>query len=337
MLVGLILLLLASLTPGAGEAQAQTIDAGISVKTVIEVSSVDELRSVLHSADANRGLTIEVLPGRYEIDRPIMIQSDDVTVVGSGAETEFVLADSANCPVFFVGSTEVPAATTYSGVVLSRMKIDGNAAEQDREEWLVEGREWFTNNGITGRNIADCEFRDIIVENCISGGIVLAETCRNVRITQVTASRNVWDGIAWDGTVTLSSISNSTLRDNGGAGLSLDIGPEENVFLNVRMNGNGTSGVFIRDSRNCQFWNCEFKGNAEDGVFVADAECETRGSGGHIFRSCRFLGNTRTGFAQKGDLSTEISVKDSVFKQNGYGPTDLSFPKKAPLRIAARE
>lgn len=299
--------------------------------TSIEVSSVKELRQALITL-APTGGKIMVARGRYVVDEPIIITANNVSIEGTGSDTEFVLADHSNCPVFFVGSLEVPAKTIYEKISISKIRIEGNSAKQDRETWNLVGREWFTNNGITVRNVADSEFSDILVEDAISGGIVFAERCLNIHLSRITARKNVFDGIAWDGEVSLCSISDSTLSNNGAAGLSLDIGPEQNYFSKLRLIQNGTSGLFMRDSRNCDFWNCAFIENKEDGVFIANSEDQKRGSSGHTFRSCEFSSNGAYGFAQKGDKSTDILLLNPIFRDNAGGTIDQSFPELAPVQ-----
>ncbi len=297
------------------------------------VRSVEELRAALRQAPD--GTVIHVPAGTYTIKRAVDIARDNITVEGEGNKTFFVLAEGARCPGFVIGEP-VPATPqiTRRGITLRNLRVRGyRAANPKPEDELSEapGRAHLRNNCVTVRQAEDCLIENVTMENAASGGIVLEQTCRNIRIKDCESFENEFDGIAWDGHISDSVIDDCTLRNNKGAGLSFDIGPSENLISHCVIRDNQTVGIFLRDSkRNC-FRDCVIEGNGEDAVFIADGDAPNAATIGNAFVDNVYRNNARNGIWQAGQRSKDNCVARGIFVGNGGQAKMDSFPEEAPL------
>jgi hypothetical protein len=300
------------------------------------VRSIAELRVALSRIQP--GETILLAPGTYEVSTPIVLSVDNITLEGAGDATVLRLADGANCPVVFVGLDEPSPSRFVLGVQVRRLHIDGNRENQTSEHWRPPGPGgWFTNNGITFRQTKDCIAEDISVRRAVSGGVVFALVCENMQLRRITSWDNAFDGIAWDGTVRNSVITDCLSYQNGFAGISWDLDVKGNVMRNTVSRDNKTSGLFARASSRNTIESSSFIRN-EDGVFIADGE-ELKGGRGsvkNLFRDCTITENLRTGIWQAGRKSTGNKVLSSEVHSNGYLDTDNSFSRAAPI-ITSRD
>lgn len=304
-----------------------------SGKKTHHVNSVSEIRLAIEKCRQDEGGIIKIAAGHYYLDLALVIDINNVIIVGSGIDTVFTLNSKANSPIFFFGSFKDKPKDSYSNLHISDLVIDGNRDGQSSEIWPADDGAWLTNNGITFRNVTDASASRVIAMNCRSGGIVFAESCERIHLNSVKCCGNYFDGIAWDVAATDCTINNSTCNSNGAAGISLDCGPEECTFNYVTCTNNLASGLFVRDCRNCKFNKCHFDSNKEDGVFIADSEDEKHGSSGHVFEDCSFQNNHWNGLALRGDLSVNVALVRPLLKNNGREGTSNSFPKIAKLNI----
>jgi hypothetical protein len=296
------------------------------------VSSVQGLRDAIAQAPADTLVCVQ--PGEYEVSETIDIPRSDLTIEGTGDDTVFRLASGANCPVFVIGEP-MPFApsVTRQNITLRKMRVDGNRTQQDSETCSVPGREFLRNNGITVRQARDCTLEDVTIENARSGGIVLEQSCRNVQLIRVQSSENEFDGIAWDGDIQGSLISGCDLSDNLAAGLSFDIGPTGNRVENTTIEGNQSVGIFIRDSDDNCFIDCQIEMNAQDCVFIADGDAPGADATGNVFKDIECRNSGRNGFWQAGEQSVENCVVAATFEGNAESDIEESFPESAPLLI----
>lgn len=297
------------------------------------VSTVPELRAALEDLPPAGG-RIGVRAGTYLVASTIDVNRDNVIIEGEGTATTFVLADGANCPVFVMGEpTPFQPELTHSNIVLRNIMIDGKRNNQTSELCTVTGREHLRSNCITLRGVTNCTVENVTLVGARSGGIVLEQNCDNILLRRITTSDNSFDGIAWDGVITNSVISDCTSRNNLAAGLSFDIGPEGNLVVDSIISDNGSVGIFMRDSRRNLFANCLISGNGEDGVFIADGEAPGAAASENYFDANLFIDNGRNGIWQAGASSVNNVVDGGLFCGNGMNAIEESFPSTAPLIV----
>lgn len=311
----------------------------------IEVSSIPELRVAIVEADV--GAAIRLAPGVYTVSETIDIARDDLTVEGSGNKaTKIRLAENSHEPLFVIGEPTPFAPTiTRRNITLRNLVLDGTwelqsdsshcpgqlpeCSNAPRECSCTEGREFLRNNCVTVRQATDVLLEDLVVESCASGGIIAEQQVQRLQIRRVEASKNRFDGVAWDGDISGSFIVDSVLHSNLAAGLSLDLGPRGNQFVNLEIRDNGRAGVFVSDSDGNHFENCDFSRNGEDGVFVRNGDAPGADSRDNIFEGCRFVANERNGFWLVGDDSVGNKIEGSEFRCNG--DEALVHPEGVPV------
>jgi Right handed beta helix region len=297
---------------------------------LIEVGSIAQLVDVLASAPA--AATIRVRAGTYIVNTAIDVVRDDVTIEGEGDRTLFVLAAGANDPVFVIGEpTPFSPATTHRNITLRQLRIDGNREQQSSELSDTPGREFLHNNCVTVRQASGVVLEYLGIESCRSAGIALEQACDHVTVRDVTSFDNQFDGIAWDGLVSESSIVRSVFRNNLAAGISFDVGPADNEVANDLVRDNATVGIFVSDSRDNRFRRLVIEGNGEDGIFIRDGEQPGAASTGNLFEDLHLLRNGRNGIWQSGAQSTGNVVRRGLCEENGANAIEQSFPATAPL------
>lgn len=297
------------------------------------VQTVPEVRDIL--SRLRPGDTLTLKSGVYELSSPLILNVNGITFQGEGDETVLRLKDGANSPVLFVGLDEAEPSEFVSDVTVRNLRIDGNRSGQSSEHWREPGEGgWFTNNGITFRQVKNSKAENIKVHSTASGGIVFALRCYDIELRGITSWDNAFDGIAWDGEVRRALIADSLLFENLYSGISFDIDVEDSVVENTVSRNNHKTGLFARVSSNNQIRNSEFTEN-EDGVFLADGDKRLghKGSTNNIFENCKISRNSHTGVWQAGKSSTGNSIRSSQIQGNGYLDIDNSFPDTAPLVI----
>lgn len=278
------------------------------------------------------GDIVEISVGVFEISKPLIIAKSNVKIIGNGAKTIIRLRSNSNCPVFYVGLDEIFPQNQIEDVVICNLTIDGNRKNQTSEHWRppTPGG-WFTNNGITFRNCSRCLVDDVLITSSASGGIVFALKCTEMVIQNVTSVDNEFDGIAWGGLTSKSSISRCKLNDNIYAGISFDIGVHDNIVDDVTCDRNIKAGLFMRESSNNYFFNSTFTGS-EVGVYIADGEAiETLGSKNNRFDNCTFSGNQKFGFWLDGKNSDGNRIINSNSQNNLENYFFERYPKLAPI------
>ncbi len=298
------------------------------------VASLDQLRSTLVTEQP--GGTIRVLAGVYEVTETIEIARDDITIEGEGERTLFVLAASANEPVFVVGEpTPITPSTSHRNITLRRFRVEGNRRLQTQENSDTPGRGFLRNNCVTVRQAESVLLEDLRLEGCASGGVVLEQECSEVVLRRVEAHDNRFDGVAWDGNIHDSRIEDCTLRNNAGAGLSFDIGPHANDVRRCLIRDNAKVGMFISDADDNSFTQNVLECNGEDGVFIADTSDPARetDSRNNEFRDNVYLDNARNGIWQAGSNSTGNRVAGGLLRGKGGETIKESFPNEAPLVV----
>ena len=233
----------------------------------------DEVQKALDSLPESGGEVV-LPPGNISIRQPIVLHRDFQTLRGSGTATILKLADHANCPVIILGEPVNSPKKTVKELCVRDLVIDGNRSQQDRELWRVagEGSE-IRNNGVTVQGVSDSLVRNVTTTRCRSGGLVTTRAVRHLTVRGLEAFDNQFDGLACYQTEDCL-FADLKLHDNPCAGISLDLAFNHNVISNAVLNANDL-GVFMRASRDNQFYGISIQNSHHHGVFMAHAEMQT--------------------------------------------------------------
>src|ERR1043166_389911 len=181
----------------------------------------DDIQSALNGLPGSGG-EVFLGPGTYVVRRPIILQSDFLSLRGSGAQTILYLKDRANCPVVILGAPDRQAKATAQ-LRLADLLIDGNREHQQVELWrTAKDGSLINNNGVDIRHVTDSVVENVTCCRSRSGGLVTSGGNRKLTIRQFTAFGNEFDGLACYETEE-SNFIGLTLYDNRAAGISLDL------------------------------------------------------------------------------------------------------------------
>ncbi|HUE37728.1 MAG TPA: right-handed parallel beta-helix repeat-containing protein [Candidatus Acidoferrum sp.] len=216
------------------------------------------------------GCEVVLPPGKFRVNRPIVLQYNYQTLRGSGPTTILILDSNANCPVIIVGQPVNRPMRTVRHLCVRDLFIDGNRTHEQRELWHESGEgSEIRNNGITVQNVSDSSIENVTCTRCRSGGLVTTLGVRRLTVNNFGSFDNEFDGLACYLT-TDSVFSNLYLHNNPGAGISLDLAFDHNVIRSAILASNDL-GIFMRDSRNNKFDDVSIKHNRDFGIFMAQA------------------------------------------------------------------
>ena len=244
----------------------------VVVKLPANVSS-EEIQQALDNLPAAGGEI--VLPeGEFQILQPIVLKRNHQTLRGAGDGTILRLAADANCPVIIMGEPVNDPRHTIKHLCVRDLFIDGNRRLQQRELWRLTGEgSQIRNNGITVQGISDSLVEHVTCADCRSGGLVTTRDVRRLTVRGLTAFDNEFDGLACYQTERCL-FTDLYLHDNPSAGISLDLAFNHNVISNAVLVANDL-GVFMRASRDNQFWNVSIRNCHHYGVFMAHTMTRT--------------------------------------------------------------
>jgi hypothetical protein len=272
--------LLSGFLLGGGGSTAPAAHAG----TVVSGRSCAEIQKAIDALPSSGG-EIRLRPTTYTCSASIVIDRDDITLRGSGGATVLRLADHANRPVLILGQTAALPAITRTRIHVADLTIDGNRAQQDFECSLgpCTGTDFLRNNDISLRRVEDVLIEHVTARNARSGGLVPELGSRRVTVRDFTAFGNAFDGIAAYQTED-SLFTGLYLHDNDGAGLSLDIDFNNNVFDDAVLARNNDVGIFMRDSADNLFKGLQIRDSGSFGMFLAQVEADaTKPAAGNTF------------------------------------------------------
>ena len=206
--------------------------------------------------------------GTFLISQPIVLRRDNQTLQGAGETTVLKLVSGANCPVIIMGEAVNNPRHLVKHLCVEEIKIDGNRFFQTRELWHLSGEgSEIRNNGITIQRVTDSMVQDVTCCRCRSGGLVTTRLVTRLAVQRFTSYDNQYDGLACYQT-THSIFKDLYLHDNPGAGISLDLSFNHNCISNAFLLANNL-GVFMRASRDNQFYNLTIQNSHHFGVFMA--------------------------------------------------------------------
>lgn len=221
------------------------------------------------------GGTVFLPVGTYVIKQPIVLDRDNISLIGQGFGTLLKLADKANAPVVIIGDAVTPPRHRVSGVNVTDLQIDGNRDNQTTENWNgAEDNGHATairNNGVTVRAAEDTRIERVLVRKARSGGIVLEKVCRRVSVNDFTSRDNFFDGFGAYETEDCV-FTRLILIHNDFAGISADISFRHNIVSEAVITDNGRQGIFLRHSVRNLFSGLQIRRCGEHGVFLAQAE-----------------------------------------------------------------
>lgn len=299
-------------------------------------SAEEQIQRALDSLP--EGGEVVLAPGQYEITIPLFLRREGAALRGSGPTTILRLADGANCPVVILGPPLEGLNRSVSHVHLADLIIDGNRANQKREEWrTAPDGSVINNNGVHVWNAEDATVERVYCCRCRSGGMVMADV-RRLRVKDFHSYDNQFDGLACYDT-TDSRFDGLRLHDNIAAGISLDLDFVHNTITNAILTANDL-GIFMRDSRDNVFQKLTIIRSKHDGVFMAQSVAPTP-KGWRLLPGTECTGNAFenltvrdcTGKAfQVNDAScTNNVISGAVFMRNAGG--GLSQPANHPVRL----
>ncbi len=303
-------------------------------KATLKAKGVDQcefIRQKLSALPASGG-TVDIPAGIFNCNAMIVVKKSNVKIRGAGMKlTTLRLADQTPAPVLVIGDEKVIqdtngnfiTATRVNNIEVSDLTVDGNLLNQDPRNECGEGIcdgdvSNIRNNAITIRGASYVSLYRITTHSAISGGLVTEKYCDHLLIKDFTSYGNYFDGFAGYQT-TDSRFENVNLSRNRGAGISIDIQFDKNIFSGGQLVSNGDVGIFARNLSGNVFEKLTISKSGNHGVFLAEAEhagtCandnefrdivieESKGHGIHIASPC--TGNTVT--------------RASVFKNNSSG------------------
>jgi hypothetical protein len=294
-----------------------------------------KIQAALDGLPKNGG-TVALRPGLYTIDRPVNLCRDNQTLRGAGPTTVLRLADNANCPVVVVGTLESYPRRIVYNVRVCDLTIDGNRTNQQVECWITpteEGSE-IRNNGLTVRGATDCFVERVRCYGARSGGFVSEKGVYRLTVSDLAAWENQFDGMALYETEE-SVFTRLFLRDNPGAGLSLDRGFRQNVVGDAILVANGI-GVFMRHTHESVFKGLVIRNSKEHGVFMAQvAEKGADGEWifkpgtectGNVFSGLHISDSVGAGFLVNNDTCVNNVIQGARMVRNGSGGLCESKP-----------
>lgn len=250
------------------------------------------------------GGVVSIAAGTYVCTEPIIINRDNVKVIGAGRKQTLIKAANATpLPLVVIGSvinvmnpkTKSPHPNfMVQNISLSRMTIDGNYQShqwaknpaRDTTKPRIDDVECFDprngvsqncgtdsghfirNNALTIRRAEHVRVSDIETRGAYSGGITLEKGNRDVLMDNFSSSLNYFDGFAGYDT-TESHFTNMNVSNNQYSGISLDWGFEWNSLSNVIAENNGDNGIFSQHVGHNTLENMRLANNKNLGIYLA--------------------------------------------------------------------
>ena len=292
-----------------------------------------EVQAALEALPATGG-EVDLPAGKIEIAQPIILSRDSQILRGTGAGTILHLADNANCPVIIMGKPVNSPSEMVRHLLVTGFLIDGNRVHQQRELWRLKGEgSEIRNNGITVQGVHDSTVENVTIARCRSGGLVTTRDIRLLTVRGLESYDNEFDGLACYQTED-SIFADLNLHNNPGAGISLDLAFNANVISNAVLLANDL-GIFMRASRENQFYNVTIRDSHHYGVFMAHTEQLTpKGWGPAPKTECAYNDFTNliavncggAAFRVNNTTCTNNVVIRPKFVGNNHGGLSLAIP-----------
>jgi parallel beta-helix repeat protein len=284
-----------------------------------KADNCEVIRAAIKALPAYGG-EVQIAPGGYTCDSPIVLDRDNITLNGN-RKVMLTLANNANSPVVIMGDVATPPRKV-TNVQLLNISIDGNYEHQQYECWNGEcdtgGTTAIRNNGVTVRGIADGVIKNVYIRGARSGGVVTEKGCKNLKVDGLVSVSNYFDGFAGYETYG-ADLNNMVLSYNRAAGISLDIRFDGNVIRNSLLQGNYDVGIFMRDSSANVFTNVDVISSGNHGVFLAFVKDESTCPLNNEFNDLLIAGSKGAGFRMNNVCAGNKFTGQARFLQNAGG------------------
>jgi len=145
----------------------------------IDASKYNTLQQAVDALPSGGGIII-IPPGNYEIDKPIIIKTENTRLQGSGGSTHLINKNTSGAPAIIVGSDK----GTLFRLELSGFRISGNKQSGD---------------GIYMEKVQELMITDMTINHNGGHGINMKDCTENPRIANCNLNYNLKAGINIDG------------------------------------------------------------------------------------------------------------------------------------------
>ena len=149
---------------------------------------------------------------------------------------------------------------------------------------------------------------------------------RRLTVKGLTSYDNYYDGVAAYQTEN-SIFTGLYLHNNPFAGMSLDIGFNNNLVSDAVMEFNGKQGIFMRDSLDNLFHGVQIRNSGEQGIFIAQVDLDAnRPAAGNTFSGLVVSGSSQAGLRVNDPSCVNNLVVGAQFIGNSGGCISESVP-----------
>jgi len=270
--------------------------------------SCEPIRAAIRALP-DKGGEVFIAPGLYDCEKPIVVNRSFVKITGAGRDKVILrLADQFHAPLLIIGEPktvvnekgEFVTEKRVERIEVSGLTLDGNRENHDPRkecgETICDGDTMSVrNNGITIRGASYVVVENVTAHSTISGGMVTEKHCDNLLVRDFESYNNYFDGFA--GYETENSVfSNLSLHHNRGAGISIDIRFNHNIFRDSKLFDNGDVGIFARELRGNLFQRLSVLNSGNYGVFLSLAHGDHSCADENEFNDVTISGSKRAGF-----------------------------------------
>jgi hypothetical protein len=291
------------------------------------------------TAATSTGGTVYLPPGVYKVLTAI-VPANNIAIVGAGIGSTVIQPGAAVCAINSVLSGTYVKATPLTRFTLAHLTIDG----------VNQGATFNVGyKGVFCQYLAQCEFEDLTIQNCIATGLGIdfltqgtvihaVRAIGNGRLNQGGGSGAGSNGIGvgtGQYTVEDFTVSDCYASGNGRYGIMIEsqtsatsYGPRiSNCFSTANYNhGYGSAGG------NGAIWShCVAYANNLDGFSIDNGTvgATAQPSTADTYVGCEAIGNTRYGFSYQPTANNAVSVagggNHTYSGCKSYGNTSLGF------------
>ena len=234
-----------------------------------------QINQAIQALPANGG-RVSLLEGRFQIKTQVLMNVDNVALVGCGKATELdvtvdttgtdpVLLDAVDAclveNIFVKGIGAVPAVT-QDGIL-----VDDNCTNCMVRDCWVENMDYV---GIHLGFVTGCTVQGCNVTTCIQSGLGISFGSYNSIVGNVASGNighnfNCWD--AHNNIVTGNTFNSST----GGTGIWMSGNSTNCSFTDNECSGNKEHGIVLQDCDNFTIQGCQIHENERAGIYLARA------------------------------------------------------------------
>ncbi|MBA7593130.1 hypothetical protein ES703_00047 [subsurface metagenome] len=201
------------------------------------------------------GGSVYLCGGTYNICGPIVIDKDNISLVGCGANTLITIPDGLNAAMNFI------EAANRTNLLFKDLRVDGNQANQTAGVMIG-----INFNSVTHSKIAKCW-----IENVRGYGIALNLDNDNNAIEGCTSSGHSLDGIGLYRS-SGNALTGNICQDNNEVGIRLDDFCHNDTVTGNICDSNGYQG--IRVDKSCHYNTLVSNivtGSGEEGIYVIES------------------------------------------------------------------